>query len=71
MKRIKQSSKGNEFFGWVTVSSKGQIAIPADIRKELKIKTRDRLLVVLRKERDGINLIRAEAVDGVFRKFSK
>lgn len=71
MKRTKPTTKGNDFFGWVTVSSKGQIAIPADIRKELNIKTGKRLLIVLRKDRDGVNLIQAEAVDTVFRKFSK
>jgi AbrB family looped-hinge helix DNA binding protein len=71
MKHAKQTPKGNELAGWVTVSSKGQIAIPAGIRKEINIKTGKRLLVVVRKDHDGVNLIKAEAVDAVFRKFSK
>lgn len=57
--------------GWVTVSSKGQIALPAKIRKELGIKTKDRLLVILRKDSSGINLILSKSVDKIFNKFVK
>ncbi|MFA5995764.1 MAG: AbrB/MazE/SpoVT family DNA-binding domain-containing protein [Patescibacteria group bacterium] len=70
MKTKPTGNNGNDFFGWVTISSKGQIAIPADIRKLLKIKTGERLLIVLRKDQAGINLIKANEVDKIFRKYS-
>jgi AbrB family looped-hinge helix DNA binding protein len=53
MKKIRDVSDGNQFIGWVTVSSKGQVAVPTEIRNGLGIKDGDRLLIVLRKERMG------------------
>ncbi|MBU1177831.1 AbrB/MazE/SpoVT family DNA-binding domain-containing protein [Patescibacteria group bacterium] len=50
------------FYGWVTVSDKGQIAIPANVRKELKIKTGNKLLVLRRKNSDGISLVKPEVI---------
>jgi AbrB family looped-hinge helix DNA binding protein len=71
MKKIKDPSEGNQFIGWVKVSSKGQVAIPTEIRNKIDIKNGDRLLIVLRKEKDGINLIKSEALNEVFEKFGK
>jgi AbrB family looped-hinge helix DNA binding protein len=71
MKKIRDSSEGNQFIGWVTVSSKGQVAIPTEIRNRLGIKDGDRLLIVLRKEQDGFNLIKSEALGEVFERFSR
>ncbi|OGK63052.1 hypothetical protein A2334_00230 [Candidatus Roizmanbacteria bacterium RIFOXYB2_FULL_38_10] len=65
------SNKGNQFSSWVTVSHKGQVAIPVDIRKRLNINVGDRLLVVVRKDKDGINLIKSEALSKVFDTFTK
>ena len=62
--------KQNEFIGWGTVSSKGQISIPANIRRNLNIKTGNRLLIIMRKNKDGINFIKEESVNKVFKKFS-
>jgi len=56
---------------WVTVSSKGQIAIPAEVRKRLAIKNGDRFLVILRRDEDGFNLIKSDALNVVFEKFSR
>jgi AbrB family looped-hinge helix DNA binding protein len=70
-KKSKDSLEGNQFIGWVTVSSKGQVAIPIEIRNRLDIKNGDRLLIVLRKERDGFNLIKSEALGEIFEKFCK
>jgi len=52
-----------EFYGAVTVSDKGQIAIPIDIRRELKIKTGDRLIVIKRKDNAGVILLKTEKMD--------
>jgi len=65
------STNSNEFSTWVTVSHKGQIAIPISIRKKLKIEVGNRLLVVVRKGEDGVNLIKSEALSEVFEKFTK
>jgi len=51
------------FYGWITVSEKGQIAIPADARKELNIKTGDKLLVLKRKNGSGLLLIKQKLLD--------
>lgn len=66
-----KTEEGNQFSSWITVSHKGQVAIPIGIRNKLNIKTGDRLLVVVRKDKDGINLIKSEALSTVFDKFTK
>ena len=58
----KKIIKQNEFIGWGTVSSKGQISIPANIRRNLNIKTGNRLLIIMRKNKDGVNFIKEESV---------
>jgi len=55
-------TKQSGFHGWITVSNKGQIAIPADIRQELKIKTGDKLLVLRRKDNQGISLVKPDVL---------
>lgn len=40
-----EAPEGKKFYGSVTVSERGQIAIPADARKDFGIKTGDKLLV--------------------------
>ncbi len=68
MQRKKGKKIGNTFFGWITVSSKGQITLPREIQKTLGIESGERLLLVVRKNMDGVNLIRARALDAVFKK---
>ncbi|MCL4339097.1 AbrB/MazE/SpoVT family DNA-binding domain-containing protein [Patescibacteria group bacterium] len=62
---------GNQFARWVTVSSKGQVALPVAIRKKLKINIGERLLIIVRKDKDGINLIKSGKLGKVFDNFSK
>jgi AbrB family looped-hinge helix DNA binding protein len=69
--KTKPKKKGNMLYRWSTVSSKGQIAIPIEVRRKLAIEDGDRLLIIIRKNEDGINLIKENAVDSVFRKLSK
>jgi len=66
-----KTNEGNQFSSWVTVSHKGQVAIPVGIRKKLNINVGDRLLIVIRKDKDGINLIKSEVLNEVFDKFTK
>ncbi|HDI74147.1 MAG TPA: AbrB/MazE/SpoVT family DNA-binding domain-containing protein [Candidatus Korarchaeota archaeon] len=50
-------------YGVVTVSSKGQISIPADLRHDLGIKEGDQLLVLRRKDDAGLVLVKIEYMD--------
>lgn len=67
----KTNDSGNLFASWVTVSSKGQVALPINIRKKLNINIGDRLMIIVRKDKDGINLIKSEALNNIFDKFTK
>ncbi|MGP8320796.1 MAG: AbrB/MazE/SpoVT family DNA-binding domain-containing protein [Methanosarcinaceae archaeon] len=58
----------SEFLGVVTVSDKGQIAIPIDVRRELNITTGDRLIIIKRKDNAGIILLKTEKMDMIFKK---
>lgn len=68
--KTKHKRKGNTFYGWLTISSKGQVSIPVELQRKLSIEKGDRLLVVLRKDEDGLNLIKETVVDNTFKKFS-
>ena len=56
-----------EFYGVVTVSNKGQIAIPIGVRRDIDIKTGDRLVVIKRKDNAGIILLKTEKMDGLIK----
>jgi len=51
------------FYGMVTVSDKGQIAIPIDLRRDLGIETGSKLIVMKRKDYAGIVLLKVERMD--------
>ena len=53
--------KGKKFYGSATVSERGQIAIPAEARKDFDIKTGDKLLVMADLEK-GIVLTKSNFV---------
>lgn len=54
---------GRIFYGMATVSEKGQIAIPVDLRKDLNIKAGSRLLVLKRKDDAGFTLVKVDVMD--------
>ena len=56
-------SKQRIVYGVVTVSEKGQIAIPVDARRDLNIKAGDKLIVLKRKDEAGLTLIKLERID--------
>ena len=58
-------------YGVVTVSDKGQIAIPVDIRKDLDIVSGDKLMVLRRKDDAGITLIKLSAMDDLMLKIQE
>ena len=64
MKRKKGiCSKQRIVYGVVTVSEKGQIAIPIDARRDLDIKAGDKLIVLKRKDEAGLTLIKLDEMD--------
>ena len=64
MKKSKGTcSKQRIVYGVVTVSEKGQIAIPIDTRRDLDIKTGDKLLVLKRRDEAGLTLIKLDKMD--------
>lgn len=72
----KTSKKGSckrlkKFYGIVTVSEKGQIALPVEIRKDLPIKTGDKFVVVKRMDGHGVNLIEYSVIEKMVTKMGK
>jgi AbrB family looped-hinge helix DNA binding protein len=55
-------------YGLSTVSDKGQIAIPAVIRRELDLKKGDKLLIIKRSDNAGFSFIRLEMMDNLMDK---
>ena len=58
-------------YGAVTVGERGQLVIPSDLRKELKIKAGDKLMVFARPDRRIINIMREEDFTNFLHKASK
>ena len=56
-------SKQRVVYGVVTVSEKGQIAIPVDARRDLNIGVGDKLIVLKRKDEAGLTLIMLDKMD--------
>jgi AbrB family looped-hinge helix DNA binding protein len=50
-------------YGVATVSEKGQIAIPVQIRNELGLKGGDKLLIIKRKDNAGFTFIDLKMMD--------
>jgi len=63
--------KKKKIYGFITVTDKGQVAIPIELRKELNIEKGDKLIVVKRNDQNGVNLIKVGAMDKFIDKLSK
>jgi AbrB family looped-hinge helix DNA binding protein len=61
------SENENRIYGTVKVGDRGQVVIPAEARKDLKIKPGDILLVMSGKHRRGIYMVKAD----VMREFAR
>lgn len=62
--------KKKKFYGFVTLTDKGQLAIPIDLRRELGLEKGDRLFILKRKDGQGINLVKSNAIDNFLNKLS-
>lgn len=60
-----------KFYGFITVTERGQIAIPVVLRRELKIKQGDKLVVIKRADGQGLNLIKPDILAQTFEKLAK
>ncbi|MFH1425859.1 MAG: AbrB/MazE/SpoVT family DNA-binding domain-containing protein [Candidatus Kerfeldbacteria bacterium] len=58
-------------YGFVSVTDKGQLAIPIELRRELGIEKGDKLIVIKRGDGKGVNLIKSDAVEEFLNKYSK
>ena len=57
--------------GVATVGERGQVVIPADVRKSLKVKPGDKLIVLFRPDRKLIGLIPEEDFSKFLKQASK
>ncbi len=64
-------SKKKKFYGLITITDKGQIAIPIELRRDLGINKGDKLLIIKRTDNKGINLLKANTIDDFIEKLSK
>lgn len=55
-------------YGVVTVSDKGQIAIPIDLREDLEINKGDKLIVLKRRDCAGFTLLKLDKMDELMHK---
>jgi AbrB family looped-hinge helix DNA binding protein len=77
--QLQRATKGypmNGFFkgkiyGVATIGERGQIVIPADVRKSLKVKPGDKLIVLFSPDRKLIRLIPEEDFNNFLKQASK
>ena len=59
-----------EFYGSATVGERGQIVLPARLRKELEIEPGDKILVLGQREMKHVILFKAEILDQAMAMFN-
>lgn len=59
------------FFSTVTVGNKGQIVIPAKLRKQLKITAGERLIILANPQQEGFGVIKSKAFLKMQKQFSE
>jgi len=60
-----------EFYGSATVGDRGQIVLPAVLRKKYKINARDKLLVMGNEHMHVVVLVKAEVLGSALEKMDK
>ena len=58
------------YFGLITVTDKGQIAIPMELRKFYGIDKGDKLVIIKRKDNKGFNLLKVDVMEDFLSKIS-
>jgi AbrB family looped-hinge helix DNA binding protein len=60
-----------KLYGAVTVGERGQLVIPADLRKELKIKAGDKLMIFANLEKKVVSMMSEEDLSTFLHKASQ
>jgi len=60
-----------KLYGAVTLGERGQLVIPSDLRKELKIKPGDKLMIFAKLDRKIISIMREEEFSDLLHKASE
>lgn len=60
---MKEASKKKIVYGIVTVSDKGQISIPVELRNHLNIARGDQLVVLRREDDSGLVLVKLDKME--------
>ena len=55
-------------YGMVTITDKGQISIPVNIRRELNIDSGDKLFIIKRKDGAGFTFVKLGMIDKIMDK---
>ncbi len=63
--------KQPEFYGSATVGERGQIVLPANLRKEFEIEAGDKLLVMGNPHMKGVMLVKAEVLGEMLGNFNQ
>lgn len=60
--------KDQMVYGLVTITYKGQISIPVNIRRELKLDSGDKLFIIKRKDKAGFVFMKLDMIDKLMNK---
>lgn len=60
-----------KLYGAVTIGERGQLVIPADLRKELKIKPGDKLMIFAKVDKKVMSMMREEDFSNLLHKASQ
>lgn len=68
---MKFNQKDKKFYGSTTVGEKGQVVLPAELRRDLKIETGEKLAVIVLKKMgfDGIVMVKSNILTSLVGKF--
>jgi len=55
-------------YGLVTITDKGQVSIPVNIRRELNLDNGDKLFIIKRKDGAGFTFVKLDMIDRVMDK---
>ena len=55
-------------YGLVTITDKGQVSIPVNIRRELNLDSGDKLFIIKRKDNAGFTFVKLDMIDRVMDK---
>lgn len=64
-------NRKKKFFGLVTITERGQIAIPVELRRDLGVKNGNQMIIIRRDDGNGFNLLKPDIIDDFLNKLAK